>query len=201
MLMSYLQAIIALFAIVDPIGNIPIFLNATERLPAGQRQKAFNTAVGVGAAILLIFAFAGKAILAYVFRIELADIQIAGGILLLLTAINSLVFVTGRKSFSSVKVSAIDIGCVPLACPYLAGPGAMVTCLSMLQKSGPGHVIAAVAVVFAILWVVMRFVDPIHRVLGQLVSTAINKIMLVFIAAIGVNMIMTGIQTYFTAPK
>lgn len=199
--MTYLQAVIALFAIVDPIGNIPIFLQATEPLPSDQRQKAFNTAVCVGAAILLIFAFTGKAILANVFRIELADLQIAGGILLLLTAINSLVFVTNRSSFKRSSISATEIGCVPLACPYLAGPGAMVTCLTMLEQSGPNHVITAVAVVFAILWVVMRFVDPIHRVLGKLVCTAISKIMLVFIAAIGVNMIMSGLQTYLTGLK
>jgi small neutral amino acid transporter SnatA (MarC family) len=78
--MSYAEAILALFAIVDPIGNIPILLHIAERTPNGQSQKAFNTAVAVGVFILLAFSFAGNAILNRIFHIQLADLQIAGGI-------------------------------------------------------------------------------------------------------------------------
>jgi len=53
--MPYIEAILALFAIVDPIGNIPIFLDIVEHTPNGQSRKAFNTAVGVGVIILLVF--------------------------------------------------------------------------------------------------------------------------------------------------
>lgn len=200
--MAYLQAIIALFAIVDPVGNIPMFIHVAERVPQGQTRKAFNTAVGVGVVILLVFAFGGNAILEYVFRIELADLQIAGGLLLLITAIDNLVFGLLKKSVEvTTQSSAVEMGCVPLACPLLAGPGAMVTCLTTLEKSGPGPAIAAIALVFGLLWLILRFVDPIHRLLGKLICTAFSKIMLVFIAAIGVNMIMTGLMHYFIAPK
>lgn len=198
--MTYLQAIIALFAIVDPIGNIPMFMHVSDRVPVGQVQKAFNTAVGVGAVILLVFAFAGNAILQHVFHIDLADLKIAGGILLLITAIDNLLFGLLKKdSQEDQRRSAVEMGCVPLACPLLAGPGAMVTCLATLEQSGPGAAVAAITVVFAILWLVLRFVEPIHRILGRLVCTAFSKIMLVFIASIGVHMIMTGLQHYLTA--
>ncbi len=199
--MSYIEAILALFAIVDPIGNIPILLDIAEHTSNGQSQKAFNTAVTVGVLILLIFSFAGNAILNHIFHIELADLQLAGGILLLIIAIDHLIFGSLRRS---VAVDGIftphEIGCVPLACPLLAGPGAMVTSLTTLESSGPAKAIIAIAVVFGILWLIMRFIQPIHRFLGRLVCTVFSKVMCLFIAAIGVHMIMSGLQHYFIRP-
>ena len=197
-MMSYLEAILALFAIVDPIGNIPIFIEVAGHIPEGQSQKAFNTAVIVGVIILLIFSFAGNAILNYIFGIELADLQLAGGILLLIIAIDHLVFGTLRRSVAvSGTFGPYEIGCVPLACPLLAGPGAMVTSLTTLERSGPAEAVLAIAVVFCLLWIIMRFVQPIHRFLGKIVCTVFSKVMCLFIAAIGVHMIMSGLLYYF----
>jgi len=200
--MSYVEAILALFAIVDPIGNIPILLHIAEHTPKGQSQKAFNIAVVVGVLILLVFSFGGNVILERIFHIQLADLQLAGGILLLIIAIDHLIFGSLR---SSVMVegtfSPYEIGCVPLACPLLAGPGAMVTSLTTLEKSGPTKTIVAIAAVFGILWLIMRFIQPIHRILGKMVCMVFSKVMCLFIASIGVHMIMSGLQYYFTTPK
>ena len=200
--MSYVEAILALFAIVDPIGNIPILLTVAEHIPEGQSQKAFNTAVAVGVIILLGFSFAGNAVLNYIFHIQLADLQLAGGILLLIIAIDHLIFGSLRRSVM-VKgtFTPYEVGCVPLACPLLAGPGAMVTSLTTLEKSGPAEAVAAIAVVFGVLWFIMRFIQPIHRFLGKMVCTVFSKVMCLFIAAIGVHMIMLGLQHYFATPK
>ena len=200
--MSYVEAILALFAIVDPIGNIPILLHIAEHTPAGQSQKAFNTAVGVGVIILLVFSFAGNAVLNHIFHIQLADLQLAGGILLLIIAIDHLIFGSLRRSVE-VKgtFSPYEIGCVPLACPLLAGPGAMVTSLTTLERSGATEAIVAIAAVFGALWLIMRFIEPIHKFLGRMVCTVFSKVMCLFIAAIGVHMIMSGLQYYFTTPK
>ena len=200
--MSYIEAILTLFAIVDPVGNIPIMLDVADHVPNGQSQKAFNTAVVVGALILLVFSFAGKTILNNVFHIELADLQLAGGVLLLIIAIDHLIFGSLRRSVA-VKgtLTPHEIGCVPLACPLLAGPGAMVTSLTTLQGSGPGQAVAAIAVVFGTLWLIMHFIEPIHKLLGRLVCTVFSKVMCLFIAAIGVHLIMAGLGHYFVAGK
>ena len=197
--MSYIEAILALFAIVDPIGNIPMFLDVAEHIPNGQSQKAFNTAVSVGVIILLVFSFAGNWILSHIFHIQLADLQLAGGILLLIIAIDHLIFGSLRRSIA-VKgtFSPYEIGCVPLACPLLAGPGAMVTSLTTLESSGPAKALIAIAAVFGILWLIMRFIQPIHRILGKMVCMVFSKVMCLFIAAIGVHMIMSGLQYYFS---
>lgn len=197
--MTYIEAILALFAIVDPIGNIPIFMNIAEHAPSGQSQKAFNTAVIVGAVILLAFSFGGNAILDHVFHINLADLQLAGGILLLIIAIDHLIFGSLRRSVEVTgTISASELGCVPLACPLLAGPGAMVTSLTTLEQAGPSYAIVAIGVVFGVLWLIMRFVQPLHKALGKTVCLVFSKVMCLFIAAIGVHMIMSGLQHYFT---
>ena len=148
--MVYFEAILALFAIVDPIGNIPIFLDMAGQLEGGQDKKAFNMAVIVGACILVIFSFAGRWILTVVFGIELPALQIAGGILLLIIAIDHLIIGSLRRSVAvHGELGAYAVGCVPLACPLLAGPGAMVTSLTTLENLGVGPALLAIAVVFA----------------------------------------------------
>ncbi len=198
--MAYLEAIIALFAVVDPIGNIPVFLVATENITAQQRQKAFNIAILVAIMILLIFASAGNAILNYIFHIEMADLQIAGGIILLLIAAHNLVFESQRGLATLQRTrSAVEIGCVPLACPLLAGPGSMITSLTTWQNpnAGPAAALLAIVAVLGAFWLIMRFIEPIHKVLGTLITTVVSKVMLLFIAAIGVHMIILGLQHYY----
>jgi len=198
--MNYIEAILALFAIVDPVGNIPILLNIVEHVPQGQSRKAFNTAVIVGVCILVVFAFAGRQILTGIFHIQIYDLKIAGGILLLIIAIDHLIFGSLRRSvLVSGTVSPYEIGCVPLACPMLAGPGAMVTSLTTLETDGPLAAIVAIAVVFLILWLIMRFIEPIQKLLGKLFCMVFSKVMCLFIAAIGVHMIMSALQHYLTA--
>ena len=195
--MVYVEAILALFAIVDPVGNIPIFLDVAGRLEADQSRKAFNTAVVVGVCILVIFSFAGKGVLTKVFHIELPALRIAGGILLLIIAIDHLIIGSLRRSVSITgELGAHSVGCVPLACPLLAGPGAMVTSLTTLENSGPGPALAAIAAVFALLWLILRFIQPVHKILGKLFCLVFSKVMCLFIASIGVHMIMTGLQHY-----
>jgi multiple antibiotic resistance protein len=195
--MSYIEAIIVLFAIVDPIGNIPIFLSLTDYLGPEDTRKAFNVSVIVGAVILLVFAFAGQTILSKVFNIQVNDIMIAGGVLLFILATDHLFGgkferITALKS----ETRPYEIGSVPLGCPLLAGPGAMVTSLTIIQKSGPVHVVVAIAVVFVATWIMLQFVGPLQKAMGKLISQVFSKVLALFIAAIGVNMVLRGISEY-----
>jgi multiple antibiotic resistance protein len=199
--MAYLEAILALFAIVDPVGNIPMFLHISEHVPDGKANKAFNTAVGVAIIILLIFCFAGNWILDNIFHISIADLQLAGGVLLLIIAIDHLIFGTLKKSVTvNGQASAVELGCVPMACPLLAGPGAMVTSLTTFQSetAGPMQAVVAIFVIFALVWIITRFLGPIHKLLGRLFCMVFSKVMCLFIAAIGVHMIMSGLKYYFS---
>ncbi len=195
--MSYIEAIIILFAIVDPIGNIPLFLSLTDYLDAADSRKAFNISVIVGAIILLIFAFAGQTILNKIFHIQVNDIMIAGGILLFILGIEQ-IFGQRNQRVQALKSEThpYEIGSVPMGCPLLAGPGAMVTSLTIIQKSGPFVVIVAILVVFAATWLMLQFVGPLQKAVGKLVSQVFSKVLALFIAAIGVNMALQGISEY-----
>ena len=198
--MSYIEAIIILFAIVDPIGNIPIFLNVTDSLGPGESRKAFNTSVIVGAAVLLVFAFAGQTILSKVFNIQVNDIMIAGGILLFILATDHL-FGGKFERIAALKSETrpYEIGSVPLGCPLLAGPCAMVTSLTIIQKGGSFKVVVAIVVVFVATWLMLQFIEPLHKAAGKLVSQVFSKVLALFIAAIGVNMVLRGISEYIHA--
>jgi multiple antibiotic resistance protein len=195
--MSYIESIIILFAIVDPVGNIPIFLSLTDYLGPADSRKAFNMSVIVAAVILLIFAFAGQTILSKVFNIQVNDIMIAGGILLFVLAMDQL-FGGKLERITALKTQKqpYDIGSVPLGCPLLAGPGAMVTSLTIIQKSGPLHIVIAIVVVFASTWIMLQFVGPLQKAMGKLISQVFSKVLALFIAAIGVNMALRGISQY-----
>jgi len=202
--MPWLEAILSLFVIVDPIGNIPTFLGVTAGIAKEKRQRAFTVSVMVSAGILLLFSFTGDVILQRVFQIEIAHLQIAGGILLIVMAIDDLVFGSQRRPKTAEEtLSAEEVGCVPLGCPLLAGPGAIVTTLTIWKDphTGPIAALVAIVVVLASFRMVMYYVEDINRLFGRLVITAISKVMLVFLAAMGVRMLIAGLGTYFPIAK
>lgn len=196
----YIKAVVALFVVIDPIGNIPVFLSVTETLDGQQRRRAFSISVIAAFIILLFFTVLGQFILDFVFQIKIADIRIAGGILLFIMAVQNLMFSdTSTNPAPVLRVSPAKLGCVPLACPLLAGPGAMVTSLTIWQnpKAGPIAALLAIVLVLGFFWIAMHFVESASKLLGPLIFTAVSKVMMIFLAAIGVNMTLQGIRSYF----
>ncbi|MGA2385890.1 MAG: MarC family protein [Candidatus Bathyarchaeia archaeon] len=193
------KAVIALFIIVDPFGNIPIFIGLTENIPEAQIKKVYNTAVIVGMALLLVFAFAGTAILD-IFGLTIPSFEVAGGILLLIIAVRIVV-----SGIHETVESPESIGAVPIAIPLLVGPGAITTTIITLQSySTEGAAIAvtitvlAVVIVLSLTWVILRFINGIHKVLGKTGAVVIARVMALLIAAIAVQYILTGV-THFIA--
>jgi len=192
-----LKATLLLFAIVNPIGSIPIFLQLTQGMSRKQRQHAFGTGVLAAAAILIIFLLAGKWILSNVFQISIFDLMAAGGLLLIIIAIDHLIFGSLVKGvLSQGHEDPGHIGAVPIACPILAGPGAMMTVLVMATTYGFMPTVMAIVVVIAITWVILQFMDVIYKILGRTVCTVLSKILSLFIAAIGIRFLMQGLMAY-----
>ncbi|MBW8017529.1 MAG: MarC family protein [Planctomycetes bacterium] len=202
--MAYLKAIIALFVIIDPIGNIPVFLAVTKPLEDSSRKRAFNIAIVVAFLILLVFSLSGQFILDEVFQIKIADLRIAGGILLFLIAMHGILNHGHSPAKSGDKnLSPEEIGCVPLACPLIAGPGAMVTSLTIWNDPDAGALVAIVAIasVLIVFWVLMRFIGAISHPFGKLIITAVSKVTFILVAAIAVNMVVQGIMYYINVAK
>jgi multiple antibiotic resistance protein len=186
------KAVIALFIIVDPLGNIPIFMGLTENVSADKKKKVFNTATIVGTILLLVFAFTGTEILT-IFGLSIYSFEVAGGILLLIIAIRILILGSMHENVESPE----SLGAVPIAIPLLVGPGAITTTIFNIQLYETAvPAILAVLIVMAITWVILRYINGIYKFLGKTGSLIIARVMALLIAAIAVQYILTGI-THF----
>ena len=190
---ALVPATIALFIIVDPFGNIPIFIGLTEKIEPAGRRKVFNVATLVGVVLLLFFAFLGQEVFA-IFGLSIYAFEIAGGILLLIIAIR--ILVTGSSSSQTNIESPESLGAVPIAMPLLVGPGAITTTIFNLQSYGTLVAIIAVIIVLAVTWVILRFINGIYRILGKTGSVVIARVMALLIAGIAIQYILTGTTHY-----
>lgn len=192
-LSALIPATIALFIIVDPFGNIPIFIGLTDKIEPAGRRKVFNVATLVGVVLLLFFAFLGQEVFA-IFGLSIYAFEIAGGILLLIIAIR--ILVTGSSSSQTSIESPESLGAVPIAMPLLVGPGAITTTIFNLQSYGTLVAIVAVIIVLSVTWVILRFINGIYRILGKTGSVVIARVMALLIAGIAIQYILTGTTHY-----
>ena len=191
-LISLVRAAIALFIVVDPFGNIPIFMGLTEKLPVQNERKIYNTAILVAFILLLIFAFTGLEIF-NLFGISISSFEIAGGILLLIISIRILI----SGSFHETAESSESLGAVPIAMPLLVGPGAITTTIFNLQSFGVIVAVLSVSIVLVVTWVILRFIHKLYDYIGKTGATIIARVMSLLIAAIAVQYIVNGITVLF----
>ncbi|MCW4046610.1 MAG: MarC family protein [Candidatus Bathyarchaeota archaeon] len=191
---SLAKAAIVLFIIVDPFGNVPIFMGLTEKMANAERRKVFNTAILIGIILLLVFAFTGQEIF-LIFGISIYSFEVAGGILLLIISIRILISGSLREDVESPE----SIGAVPIAMPLLVGPGAITTTILNLQAYGTIVTILSVLVVMLLTWVILRYVNSIYKFLGKTGSIVIARVMALLIAAIAIQYILVGISHFLEA--
>ena len=185
------KAIIVLFIVVDPLGNIPIFTSLTEKMTENQKRKVFNTATLVGFILLLVFAFTGQEIFK-IFGISIYSFEIAGGILLLIIAIRILISGGLHANVDSPE----SIGAVPIAIPLLVGPGAITTTIFTLQMYDIVVTVLSVLIVLLLTWVVLRFMNNFYCFLGKTGALVISRVMAMLIAAIAIQYILNGLGSF-----
>jgi multiple antibiotic resistance protein len=193
---SLVKAIIVLFIIVDPFGNIPIFVGLTENMTATQKRKVFNTACLVGFILLLVFSFTGLEIF-NIFGVSIYSFELAGGILLLIISIRILISNSDKDESSE---SPESLGAVPIAIPLLVGPGAITTTILNLQAYDVYIAALSVLVVMGITWIILRFMTKFYKLLGKTGSLVIARVMALIIAAIAVQYILSGVTHYLALP-
>lgn len=187
-----ITSVIALFVVIDPIGNIPLFIAFTKKLEKAEHKTVSKTAIFTAAALLLLFGMAGTQIL-QLFGITIFSFMIAGGTLLFIIAIELLTY--GEWRFAGgVKE---EIGVVPIAFPLLTGPGSITAVIISYQTSGFLITFSSIIIVMAITYVILRMVNPIYKVLGNRGSMIVSRVFAVIIAAIAVEYIVKGIKNLF----
>ncbi len=190
----------ALFAIMNPLTNLPIFLSVTEGKSAKQRAAIALTGAVATLVILVVVLFAGNGILRF-FAITVDDFRIAGGILILGIAFSMLNVQTSRISHSreeSLEGREKDNpGIFPLAIPLLAGPGSMSTLIIFADRAdGIANKLLCAVVVFvicALIYITFAMGDRVSTWLGTTGMNIVTRIMGMLLAAIAISMIIDGV--------
>ncbi len=185
---SLVRAFVALFVIMDPFSSLPVFISMTKNLRARERAHAADRAALVAGATLIFFTIFGPALLEAL-GITAKSFEVAGGIMLFLVAIQ---FVLG-VSFGKDENKKLDVAVVLIAVPLITGPGAMVTAIVLSATLGLGVVLLAVVLSSLVTWIVLRFANPIHKVVGTQGAEIMSRLMGLLLGAIAVEFIRTGL--------
>lgn len=202
---SYLFKIgIALFAIVNPIGGVPVFVTATQGWPEADRTRTVRIVALTVFMVLAVAVFIGDSILTF-FGISIPSFQVGGGILLLLMAISMMhgkpsgARQTPEETQAASEREAIAI--VPLSIPLLAGPGAISSMIIAAEQSGSfwGHVllIGPVAVVSLLVWSILGLSTAIADRLGTIGINIVTRLMGLILAAMAIEFIAHGLGSLF----
>ncbi|OJX09824.1 MAG: hypothetical protein BGO77_00085 [Caedibacter sp. 37-49] len=196
-------AFITLFVIIDPFGVIPIFIALTRGDSKAERAKIARKATIISLVLLLGFAFVGDYLLDSL-GISIPSFRIAGGILLLLAAIDMVV--ARHSGISSTTqdeqreaLQRDDISVFPLAIPLIAGPGALVSAVILMREvEGDllmqlGLIVVLVLVVL-IMYVCLLMAEPLSKLLGVTGSNVLGRVFGIILAALAVQFIIDGLS-------
>lgn len=197
-----ITSFVTLFVIIDPVGLTPMFVALTQGMSAERRRSIALRACLVALGILLVFAFAGEALLGFI-GISMAAFKIAGGILLLLTALDMLFERRTKRREGQAEEDeggGDDPSVFPLAIPLIAGPGAIATVILLTGSQAEWLGFAAVlGIVAAIMLTTFGFFllgAPMERMLGKTGINVVTRLLGMLLAALSVQFMLDGLAEF-----
>jgi len=192
--MRLISAIAILFIVMDPLGNIPIFLAVLKQFEPKKSRKIIVRESVIALLILVFFLFAGGYILD-ILCISQESLSIAGGVILLIIALR-MIFTGAETIFKMDEYGEPFI--VPLAIPCLAGPSTMTTLILITAKepqSSPKWLLA-LFVAWLLCAVILFFSSFLSKVLGKRGLSACERLMGMLLTAVAVEMLVHGITEH-----
>ncbi|WP_437677750.1 MarC family protein [Sorangium sp. So ce131] len=198
----FLMSLSAVFFVVDPIAIVPLFLTMTRDDPHEKVRRTARRACLVAGGLMLFFALFGGVIFR-IFGVSLAAFRVAGGILLLITALDML---RARSSATRTSpseeqegIAKDDVALVPLAMPLLAGPGAIATAMVLMSRAGEdvvaaALVLASIVITFVASYFVLRGAGFVQRALKASGLAVLERVMGLLLAAIAVQFMADGVK-------
>ena len=189
------------FAVIDPVGTIPVFISVTGPFEEKIKRTIAFRATFYSAVILIFFVVAGELILTAM-SIPLSAFQIAGGIVLFLFALTMIFGQSKPEEELKMTTSFNETAIFPLAVPSIASPGAMLA--AVLLTENPRYSIweqfqtsLVMVSVLLIVLLLMLAASPIHRLIGNGGAIIISRVMGLILASLAVSSILHGIKVYF----
>lgn len=188
MIENFLLAFIPLFIAIDVFGVLPLYVGLVEPVEESKRKLIPLEAVVAAFVVSLVFILFGKLIFSFLGITE-NDFRVGGGIILLVLAIQDLVF-TRQES----RMPESSFGVVPLGIPLIMGPAGLTTIIILVDSYGYILTIISLVVNMLIVYLVFLQADRINRAMGKAGSKAAGKVAALFLAGIAVMMIRSGVQ-------
>jgi MarC family membrane protein len=189
-----LSAALLLFLVMDPVGNVPLFLSLLKDLPPARRRLVLARELVIALAVLFAFLLGGEHLL-HALQLKPEAVSIAGGIILFLIGIR-MIFPVPEGLFGETPDGEPFI--VPLAIPCIAGPSTMAT-LMLLGHEGPSRQVDWSIALF-LAWggtaLILFAATALYRFLGIRVITALERLMGMLLVAVSVQMFLDGITAY-----
>jgi multiple antibiotic resistance protein len=195
----FIHALVGVFVIVNPFGNVPLFISLTQKFTTVERRNAIAKSVVIATAILLVFALIGK-FLFDLLNVTLDSLRIAGGLLLLAIAFDMLM---GRSPASKIDPDEEreSVAVTPMATPLLAGPGAMTTVMILMNEAGTtiekGSIMIAILIAMAAAFLIVINCDWVYGAIKKDGARVLTKIMGIVLATIAVEMMVNGLLHAF----
>ena len=198
---SFIADFIFFFAVIDPIGSIPVFIAVTRSFDIALKRKIAIKATLVSAALLLFFVIAGEIILLGV-GIPLSAFQIAGGLVLLLFALTMIFGESKPDEELKLVDRASETAIFPLAIPSIASPGAMLGAVLMTENHRFSileqvRTVSAILLVLAVVLMLLLAAGFIHRFIGNSGAAIISRVMGLILSSVAIANILDGVKEFF----
>lgn len=200
-MIDYVATFIFLFAVIDPIGTIPVFIAVTRLFDKKEKTRIALKATLYSAGILLFFLVLGEFILTSI-EIPLSAFQIAGGIILFLFAL-SMIFGESKPDIElKIAPKQSETAIFPLATPSIASPGAMLAIVLLTENASYSiweqtQTALVMLLVLFITFILMILASHIHRIIGNGGASLISRVMGMVLASVAVANVLGGIKEYF----
>jgi multiple antibiotic resistance protein len=203
--MSDLQRILSdfvlLWAVIDPIGTVPVFIAATKSHGEADRRRIALRASAIAAGILLFFIVVGEQVL-NAMGVPVVAFQISGGIVLFLFALTMIFGESKPESERQDIRHSQDVAVFPLATPSIASPGAMMAVVLLTQNdlhTIDEEIVTTVLMLLVVgaAYVLMRFASQILRVIGDGGANIVSRVMGMILASVAATQVLSGIKEYF----
>jgi MarC family membrane protein len=192
--MTLISAAVLLFFVMDPLGNVPLFLTALRHVDPARSRKVIVRELVIALVIMVVFLFIGRYVLEML-QLSSAALTAGGGFILLLIAVR-MIFPTNEHSLEEEVREEPFV--VPLAVPYTAGPGMLATELLFMTREPHRWPIWLGAVVLAWLasTIILYCSSHLRTILGDRGLTAVERLMGMLLVIVGVQMLMAGVVQY-----
>lgn len=199
---KFFTEFVILWAVIDPVGTLPVFLSVTAGMTAAAARSVAIRATFAAFLVLLFFAVAGQALL-QTMEISLASFQIAGNLVLFLFAL-TMIFGESKSDAETSEIAKTDVdrAIYPLAIPSVAGPGAMLAAVTLTDNHKYGFVeqavtISQIALVIFVTFLLMLLATPIIRVIGRSGSSVISRVSGIILCSLATDGVIRGIKEAF----